>query len=105
MQTNALPLHCLGQAQWTVLRNEDITSEIKLRMVEKSKQGFMRAKDVVDLVASPAMQKIFSEKGISKALILKKTATCWLQKLDWRYQSARNGMYIDGHERKDVVAY
>jgi len=74
-------------------------------MVEKSKQGFVRAEDIVDLIASPAMQKIFSEKGISKASISKKTATRWLQKLDWRYQSARNGMYIDGHEREDIMAY
>jgi hypothetical protein len=74
-------------------------------MVEKSKKGFLRAEDLVDLVASPEMQRIFSEKGISKASISKKTASRWLKKLDWRYQRARNGMYIDGHEREDVVAY
>jgi hypothetical protein len=65
----------------------------------------MRAEDVVDLVASPEMQKTFSEKGICKASISKKTATRWLEKLDWRYKSSQNGMYIDGHEREDVVAY
>ncbi len=65
----------------------------------------MKAKDVVDLIASPRMQKTFSEKGICKVLISKKTTTCWLQKLDWRYQSTWNGMYLDGHKREDVVAY
>ena len=105
LQTGTLPLHRLGQARWTVLRDEDIASEIKTRIMEKSKQGFVKAEDVVDLVASPEMQKTFSEKGICKPSISKKTATRWLQKLDWRYQSARNGMYIDGHEREDVVAY
>jgi hypothetical protein len=80
-------------------------SEIKLRMVKKSKKGIMKAEDVVDLVASPEMQKTFSEKGLCKASILKRTAARWLQKLDWRYQRTRNGMYIDGHEREDVVAY
>jgi len=74
-------------------------------MVEKSKQGFLRAEDLVDLVAGPEMQKTFSEKGICKPSISKTTATRWLQKLDWRYQSTWNGMYIDGHEREDVVAY
>jgi hypothetical protein len=39
LQTKALPLHRLGQVQWTVLSNEDIASEIKLRMVKKSKKG------------------------------------------------------------------
>jgi hypothetical protein len=105
LQTKSLPLHRLGQARWTVLRDEDIASEIKLRMVEKSKKGFVRAEDLVDLVASPEMQKTFSEKGICKASISKKTATRWLQNLDWRYQSSQNGLYIDGHKREDVVAY
>jgi hypothetical protein len=105
LQTKALPLHRLGQARWTALKDEDVASEIKLRMVEKSKKGFVKAEDVVDLVASPEMQKIFSEKGICKPSISKSTATRWLQKLDWRYQATQNGMYIDGHEREDVVAY
>jgi hypothetical protein len=105
LQTKALPLHRLGQAWWTILSDEDIASEIKLRIVEKSKNGFVKAEDLVDLVASPEMQKAFSEKGISKESISKSMANRWLQKLDWRYQRAQNGMYIDGHERKDVVAY
>ncbi|KIJ26360.1 hypothetical protein M422DRAFT_272559 [Sphaerobolus stellatus SS14] len=29
----------------------------------------------------------------------------WLHKLDWRYGKKKNGMYIDGHKREDVVAY
>jgi hypothetical protein len=74
-------------------------------MVEKSKKGFLRAEDIVDLVASPEMQKAFSEKGICKLSISKKMATHWLQKLDWQYKRSQNGMYIDGHKRKDVVAY
>jgi hypothetical protein len=105
LQTDALPSHCLGQARWTVLSNEDIASEIKSRIVEKSKEGFVKAEDVVDLVASREMQVTFSEKGICKPSISKRTATRWLQKLDWRYQKTQNGMYIDGHEREDVVAY
>src|SRR5258708_37305156 len=35
LQTEALPSHRLGQAQWTVLHDEDIASEMKVRMVEK----------------------------------------------------------------------
>ena len=105
LQNRALPLHCLGQAQSAVLCDEDIASEIQTRMIEKSKKGFLKAEDVTDLVASPGIQKVFSEKGICKPSILKKTATSWLQKLDWRYQATQNGMYIDDHEREDVVAY
>jgi hypothetical protein len=34
-----------------------------------------------------------------------RTARRWLKKLDWRYGRKKNGMYIDGHEREDVVQY
>jgi hypothetical protein len=85
LQNRALLLHCLCQAQSTVLRNEDITGEIKTQIIEKAKKGFVKAENVIDLIASPEIQKIFSEKGICKVSISKKTATCWLQKLDWRY--------------------
>jgi hypothetical protein len=33
------------------------------------------------------------------------TARRWLHKLSWGYQQKKNGMYIDGHEHEDVVAY
>jgi hypothetical protein len=29
----------------------------------------------------------------------------WLARLNWKYGKKLNGMYIDGHERDDVVAY
>jgi hypothetical protein len=105
LQTKVLPFHRLGQVWWTVLSNEDIASEIKTRVVEKSTKGFVKAKDVINLVASPEMQAIFSKKGICKPSISKRTAARWLQRLDWRYQKTRNRMYINGHEREDVVAY
>lgn len=105
LQARNLPHHCLGQAQWTVLSDKDIASEMKLQIVEKSKKGFMKAEDILNLVASSKMQKIFSERGILKPSISKSMAIRWLKKLDWRYQSIQNGMYIDGHEREDVVAY
>jgi hypothetical protein len=94
LQTEALPLCHLGHARWTVLHNEDIASELKMQIVEKSKEEFVRAEGIINLVASPKMQAIFSMKGICKPSISKRTATCWLQKLDWRYQKAQNGMYI-----------
>ncbi|KAJ7463069.1 hypothetical protein B0H11DRAFT_1629796, partial [Mycena galericulata] len=33
------------------------------------------------------------------------TAHCWLKTLDFRFGRRKNGMYIDGHERDDVVKY
>jgi hypothetical protein len=105
LQTEVLPFCCLGQVWWTVLSDEDIVSKIKTWVVKKSMKGFVKEEDVVNLVASPEMQAIFSKKGICKPLISKRTATHWLQRLDWRYQKTQNRMYINGHKREDVVAY
>ena len=32
-------------------------------------------------------------------------ATCWLHKLGFNPSSTKKGLYIDGHERQDVVDY
>ena len=74
LQTNMLPFHRLGHGRWTVLHDEDIASKIKLKVLEKSKKGFVKAEDIVNLVASPEMQKTFSEKGLCKTSISNRTA-------------------------------
>lgn len=51
------------------------------------------------------MQAQLDEAGIHKTSISVWTARHWLKCLDWRYGRRKNGMYIDGHEREDVVAY
>jgi hypothetical protein len=71
----------------------------------KSKAGFIKAQDVCDIVASEKLQILFSRLGIHKPSISQSTAKRWLAKLKWRYSKTKNGMYIDGHERDDIVAY
>ena len=100
-----LPLHNLKWTRPTLLDDEDIAGEIKSRITEKVGSGYLKAEDVVEIVASPKMQAIFAQKGISKASISVKTAHRWLDKLGWTYGKLKNGMYIDGHERSDVVEY
>jgi hypothetical protein len=73
--------------------------------MESSKTSFLKAEDVVKIVASPKMQGIFTQKGIKKPSILIRTALCWLEKLGWSYGKLKNGMYVDGHKRSDVVKY
>ncbi|KAI0266630.1 hypothetical protein BGY98DRAFT_1069572 [Russula aff. rugulosa BPL654] len=74
-------------------------------MMEKAARGFLKAEDVVDIVASPEMQTIFARKGIVKPSISVNTGVRWLEKLGWTYGKLKNGMYLDGHERDDVVEY
>jgi len=49
---------------------------------------------------------IFPELGIiPKQPISERTARRWLIKLGWRHTIIRKGVYMDGHEREDVVKY
>ena len=48
--------------------------------------------------------KKLSGSGV-KTTISIRTAHRWLSALDWRYGKKKRGMYIDGHEREDVVEY
>jgi hypothetical protein len=98
-----LPFHRLNWKRPTILDDEDVAQEIKMRMMAKG--GFLKAEDVVEIVASPELQAIFARKGITKATISIKTALRWLEKLGWTYGKLKNGMYLDGHERSDVVEY
>jgi hypothetical protein len=103
--TEELPFHRLAQAQRTVLEDEDIAKVIQLQLMEKSKQGFLKAKDLVDIVASPEIQESFVCRGICKPSISRWTAIRWLTMLGWDYRKQKKGMYIDGHERADIVKY
>jgi hypothetical protein len=51
------------------------------------------------------MQAQFVQSGIDKQSISECTAHHWMEKLGWKYGKQKNGMYIDGHEREDVVEY
>ncbi len=100
-----LPLHSYGYTQQTVLEDEEILKEIQEELSKKSRAGFIKAQDICDIVASEKFQDLFLQLGIHKPSISLTMAQRWLVKLKWCYTKAKNGMYIDGHERDDVVAY
>ncbi|KAL1717101.1 hypothetical protein EV715DRAFT_171758, partial [Schizophyllum commune] len=88
-----------------VLDDEDISTHLQLKLSERVKDGkYIVSADVCDIVASKDMQDIFKSAGICKPSISERTARRWLNRLSWRYKRKQNGMYIDGHERPDVVA-
>ena len=50
--------------------------------------------------------RLFAELNIvPKSPISEQTARRWLIKLGWRRTVVRKGVYMDGHEREDVVEY
>jgi len=60
------------------------------------------AQDIVDYVATAEVQQWLGTRARG---IHVRTARRWLHKLSWRYRQKKKGMYIDGHEREDVVEY
>ena len=105
LQTRNLPHPQYSGTHSTVLEDEDISQEIQFELAQKKKTGSIKATDLVEVVASPRIQEKFNHAGINKPSISERTAHRWLSKLGWRYGKQVNGMYIDGHERADVVQY
>ena len=102
LNSGKLPLHRYGTYRSSILDDEDFSRDIQLHLLEIGKKGYIRAQDIVDYVATPEVQK---QLGTKARTIHQCTACRWLKKLNWRYTRKKKGMYIDGHERDDVVAY
>jgi len=62
------------------------------------------AKDNVDIVSTPRLQGLFSRAGITKPSILSAQLVAGSPGLNGKW-TASKGMYVDGHEREDVVKY
>ena len=108
VREGTLPLHSYGYRLYsrkTVLEDEEVLQEIQGKLAEKAKSGFIKAQDVREIVASENIQTLFARLGVHKPGISLSTAQRWLAKMNWRYKETKKGMYIDGHERDDVVAY
>ncbi|GJE99133.1 hypothetical protein PsYK624_153800 [Phanerochaete sordida] len=103
MKTGKLPLHGYGYKRFSILDDEDISSDLQAHLLETSKGRFIRAADIVEFMATLKMKEKLAAVG--KTAVSERTARRWLKKLDWRYKREPNGMYIDGHERENVVAY
>ena len=86
----------------SILDDKDFTQDIQEHHQEIAKDGYVQAQDIVDYFLTPAIQE---KLGVKKQAISIWTAHHWLKKLDWCYGHKKNGMYIDGHERVDVVEY
>jgi hypothetical protein len=100
-----LPLHSYGYTRQTALEDGEVLQEIQQELSEKSKVSFIKAQDICDIVAGEKLQGLFFRLGIDKPSISLSTAQRWLAKMNWCYSKTKTGMYIDGHEREDVVAY
>jgi hypothetical protein len=101
MRHGELPLNRYGRFNTSILADEDLAQQIHLHLTGIAKDGYVRAQDVVDVMATPEMKRYLG----TKSGITKWTGRRWLHAMEWRYGKATKGMYIDGHERGDVVEY
>ena len=99
------PLHRFGQTSSSILLDEDFAQKIQLHLQSVAKKGYIRAQNIVDFIETPEMQQELEENGAQKKKISLRTAQRWLHRMGWRYGKKTKGMYIDGHEREDVVKY
>jgi hypothetical protein len=79
--------------------------EIKEELSKTAKASFINAQDLCDIVAGKRLQSKFAQMGIEKSGISLLMAQQWLEKLKRCYGKVKNRMYIDGHERDNVMAY
>ncbi|KAK7060055.1 hypothetical protein R3P38DRAFT_2679776, partial [Favolaschia claudopus] len=106
LATKKLPLHRYGQYHASILNDEDFQDSIKLHLQSLAKKdGHFTAQDLVDFVQTEEIQTMLEAADVQKRSISVWTARRWLKRLEWRYGRRKNGMYIDGHEREDVVQY
>ncbi|KIJ28737.1 hypothetical protein M422DRAFT_189388 [Sphaerobolus stellatus SS14] len=104
LHAGKLPMHRYGHFRSSILEDEDIEEAIQLQLLERSKNSYIRAEDILEIINTPELQEMLSTKT-SKTSFSVRTARRWLKRLNWRYGCRKNGMYIDGHERQDVVEY
>lgn len=96
---NVLPTNRYGAWNVSRIEDEDLAADIQLHLQSKGK--YFRSADIIDFLAQPDIQRKYGlTNNISHA-----TAKRWMQAMDYRYGKGKNGMYIDGHEREDVVRY
>ena len=73
--TGNLPMHFYGRYHSSILEDEDFTQGIQLWLVEIAKDGYIKAEDIVDYVATPEIQEKLGSKARGISI---RTAQRWL---------------------------
>lgn len=94
-----LPYHSFGHWPAAMIEKGELKTELEEHLVSIGR--FIKAQDIVDYVAQPAVQ----EKHHLKHTISLSTAQSWLRIMGYRWKKLPHGQYVDGHERDDVVKY
>ena len=85
-----------------LLEDEDVKEQIQLELLKKSKNGYIQAEDIVDIMATLQIKEILGDQHCNISVW---TAQQWLKSIVWLYGCKQNRMYIDSLERPDVMEY
>ncbi|KAL5504652.1 hypothetical protein ACEPAH_7315 [Sanghuangporus vaninii] len=95
-----LPVNLYGHWKKSIIADEDFRGEIQAYLQGLGKE-FLSAQDVRNYLNLPEIMIHLNRK---KEISLR-TATKWMNVMGFRYRRTPSGMYVDGHEREDVVKY
>lgn len=95
-----LPVNLYGNSKKSIMTDENFVAEIK-EYIRTIKNKFFTAEDVAAYVNRPEfLRRLNRTKPFAVS-----TVKLWLKEMDFTFDEGRKGMYVDGHEREDVVAY
>jgi hypothetical protein len=95
-----LPIPAYRGNKDSLLVGEDFATNLRLYLLEKRQSCPITACNVANYCLLEEVQQKYSPVSITE-----RTGRRWLHRMQWRYGKTPCGMYIDGHERKDVVQY
>ena len=94
-----LPVDQQGNGRTSVIKNEDLASELHLHLQTIGK--YVKAGDIVQYLSDKGVQRKF---GMKKVISLA-TMKCWMHELGYWWQHNHCGQYVNGHECSDVISY
>ncbi|KIO30087.1 hypothetical protein M407DRAFT_69583 [Tulasnella calospora MUT 4182] len=97
--STTLPLLLPVQFKRSMVDDEDFKNDIKMHLQAQGK--WVKAAHIVEFLQQ---EEVKQKYGLTKA-ISECTARRWMHEMAYRYGRERNGQYVDGHEREDVVEY
>jgi hypothetical protein len=95
----AMPFTLYGTWNVSMLKKGELAKELHEHLQSLGK--YVVAMDIVRYLDQPDVQK---EHGLKSSISLA-TAQSWMSTMHYRWSKTPKGMYVDGHERPDVVAY
>ncbi|KAF7319999.1 hypothetical protein MKEN_00783800 [Mycena kentingensis (nom. inval.)] len=94
-----LPYNPFGEWNRSMMSDEDIANDVRLYLQSLGKE--ISALKLMEFLRSAEIR----ERHAIDYEVSERTCRRYLNDLGYRFREAKKGMYVDGHERADVVQY